>query len=456
MRVLHYSDVENAYDDPGRIGRLAGLIDDRRAADTLVVGTGDNTAPGVLSLVTEGEQALDFFDAVRPDAETFGNHDFDYGLERTEELVAASPQPWVSVNIELDGEPFGRDVGVRDTLLEERDGERVGFFGVLDADTPALNPEAAGLTVTDPYAAAADAADRLRDAGADHVVALSHLGRGDEELALAADVDAVLGGHVHSERIEYVDDVLLTRPGVGGRVLLEIDFSGVRPTATRHDVSEGPLDAALADRLRRRMRDADLTDVVARVDDPIERTEATAFRGESRVGNFVADAYRWAADADVGLQNSGGIREGHPLAGDVTIADLVSVVPFDEAVAVAELTGEELEALLEHAAGSTLGFGEADWWHAHLSGASVTWDAAQDELVDLRVGGEAVAPDETYTLATTNYLFFSDEEFPVLDTDHRVAALDVQHEVLAAYAREHGIDPEIEGRVVRRGVNDQI
>jgi 2',3'-cyclic-nucleotide 2'-phosphodiesterase (5'-nucleotidase family) len=40
-----------------------------------VVGTGDNTAPGVLSLATEGRAALPFFEAVEPDADTFGNHD---------------------------------------------------------------------------------------------------------------------------------------------------------------------------------------------------------------------------------------------------------------------------------------------------------------------------------------------------------------------------------------------
>jgi len=79
------------------------------------------------------------------------------------------------------------------------------------------------------------------------------------------------------------------------------------------------------DKLR---EEAGLDEVVGHVADPIRRTESTAFRGESRIGNFVADAYRWAADADVGLQNSGGIRGGPPLVGDVSVADLVSVVPF--------------------------------------------------------------------------------------------------------------------------------
>lgn len=54
IRLLHYSDIENVSDDPEQIGRLADLIDRLRDERTIVAGTGDNTAPGVLSLVTEG------------------------------------------------------------------------------------------------------------------------------------------------------------------------------------------------------------------------------------------------------------------------------------------------------------------------------------------------------------------------------------------------------------------
>jgi hypothetical protein len=53
----------------------------------------------------------------------------------------------------------------------------------------------------------------------------------------------------------------------------------------------------------------------------------------------------------------------------------------------------------------------------------------------------------TYTLATTDYLFHTDHEFPVLDEHHRVERLSTQYEVLATYAREQGIDPAVEDRI---------
>jgi len=448
VRLLHYSDVENAHDDPERIGRLAGALSALSGPDSVLAGTGDNTSPGVLPLVTEGRQAIDFFEAVGTDVETFGNHDFDYGTDATREIVAESPQTWVSANVHADGGRFAADEGVVPWTIEERDGVRIGFVGVTDPKTPSINPNTGDARFSDPIEAVREGAAELRDRGVDYVVVLSHLGNGDEELAAETDVDVILGGHVHTELEERVHGTLLTRPGVNGDVVYEVEL-GPDPTATRHAVREFGVNESVAAALRERESDASLDEVVAHVENPIERSEATTFRGESRIGNFVADAYRWAADADVGLQNSGGIRSGPALAGAVTVADLISVVPFEEPVAVAELTGEELLTVLRQSHGATVGFGEADWWHSHLSGARVTWDTMDERLVEATVDGDPIDPDATYTVATNDYLFHTAHEFSVLDAEHRVRTLDTQHRVLAEFAREHGIDPDVEGRVNR-------
>ena len=450
VRLLHYSDLENVYDDPTQAARVAGAIRAVRqdaGPEPIVMGSGDNTAPGVLSLVSSGRQALVLYDAVRPDVETFGNHDFDYGPEATRDIVRDSPQTWVSSNAYIDGERFGAGAGVEAWTVLARGDERVGVFGVLDDATPSLNPAAGDLSVGDPIAFAQEAVEGLREAGVDYVVGLSHLGRRDETLATSVDVDAVLGGHIPSERVERLDGTVLTRPGSGGEVLLEITIP--EGTVTRHEVADAPVVEAVADELRARQRATGLDEVVAHVSEPIERTETRVFRGESRIGNFVADAYRHVAQADVGLQNSGGVRNGPPLAGPVTVADLVSVVPFEEPVSVAALSGAELLDVLSGADGGGLGFAEPEWWHAHVSGIEIVWDEAAGRVREARVAGEAVDPDREYTLATTDYLFYSDDEFPALEESHRVGQLDVQYEVLADYARAQGIDPALEGRISR-------
>ncbi len=449
LRLLHYSDLENAYDDADHIGRLAGCIDRLRDDETLVVGTGDNTAPGTLSLVTEGRQALDFFDAVEPDFDTFGNHDFDYGVERTRELVRTSPQTWLTANIRESGARFAVDAGTASHVIHELGGKRVGIFGLTTPKTPALNPNVTGLDFLDPLQTARTAVSTLRDLDADYIVALSHLGQGDRELATELDIDVILGGHVHSERVEQIDGTLVTRPGVNGRVLLEIEL-GSELTVSRHRIVDAPRDNETAEAMRYMMLTTGLDTTVGTVETAIERTEATTFHGESRIGNFVADAYRWATDADIGLQNSGGIREGDSLVGDVTVADLVNVIPFQENVAVAELSGAELFDVFRQAHDATIGFGEPDWWHAHISGAELVWNRAERDVESITVGGDTVSEDATYTVATTEYLLYTNQEFPALHEEHRVETDDVQYEVLVDYAREFGIDPEIEGRITRQ------
>lgn len=448
VRLLHYSDIENVYDDAERAGRFAGTIRALDGDDALVLGTGDNTAPGVVSMATRGRQALDLFDAAGTDAETFGNHDFDYGPDETRALVADSDIAWVSANVrDEDGEPFGREEGVVPWTVVEADGTRVGLFGLTDPATDSINPAATDLTFTDPYEAAADATRELRDAGADFVVALSHLGGGDDELARHVDVDVVLGGHVHAVRTEYVDGVLCTRPGVNGHTLIEVELDAHGATAREVDPTEADPHEGLTTALRRRRERAGLNEVVAHASEPLFRTDETTFGGESRIGNFVADAYRWKADADVGIQNGGGIREGPPLDGDVTLGDLVSVLPFEEPVVVAELTGEELLAAFGEADGGALDFGEPDWWHLHLSGASLVWDESEKQVVEATVGGEPIDPGRIYRVATAEYLLHSDHEFPTISERHRAGEVGIQHDVLAEYAKAGGLDVDVEGRI---------
>jgi 2',3'-cyclic-nucleotide 2'-phosphodiesterase (5'-nucleotidase family) len=443
-RVLQYSDVENAYDRPGRIGRLAGLIGTLRGEDSLVVGTGDNTAPGVLSLVTEGRQALDFFGRIDPALETFGNHDFDHGTEAIRDIVADAPQTWVATNVyrpgsdpseqlHEGGDRFGTDVGVVPTAIREVDGTRLGVFGVLDPATPDVTPTASDLVVTDPVETAARATAALRERGVESVVALSHAGRSDDEIARKTDVDVVLGGHVHTPRIDRVDGTLLTRPGPNARRLVELTFDAGAWTARSHDVTEAPVDESVAGALRDRLAAADLNTAAATVETPIERDDGAAFAGPSRIGRIVAESYRWATGADVGLQNSGGIRAGDPLAGTVTAADLVSVVPFREPVALLELTGRDLRAVLRERDGARLDAVPGDRWMGHTSGV-LRKDGA------FHVGGDPIDPDRTYTFATSAYLCYTDDEFPTLTGREPVSRTDrTQYEVLVDYARQEGL-----------------
>jgi len=478
-RLVHYSDIENVFDSPARAARLAGRIRALSGPDAAVVATGDTTAPGVLSLVASGRQVLDFYGATDTRLDTFGNHEFDYGPDALRGLVADAPVTFVSANVRDEaGEPFGRAEGVVPWTTLDVDGATVGFVGVTDPATDSLNPMAADLTFDDPVDAARDALAEMRTAVAergegsdghalDYAVVLSHLGAGDDDLARALDVDAVLGGHVHSRRNDVVAGTRIVRPGVNGETVAEVEFggdvgddagddtgalatdgsSGPPPAATLHEPDGADPAPGLEAALAERMAAADLGEVVDVVDEPVERTGAVVHGGECRVGNFVADAFRWVHDADVGLSNAGGLRQGDPWAGEVTKADLISLIPFEEPVALASVTGAELHDVFREMGAPDVDFGEADWWHGHISNARVVWDDEAELILEATVGGEPIDPEARYTVAVSEYLLHSEHEFPTLAQRHRIDEADIQYEVLAAYAREHGIAPEIEGRI---------
>jgi 2',3'-cyclic-nucleotide 2'-phosphodiesterase (5'-nucleotidase family) len=479
-RLVHYSDIENVFDSPERAARLAGRIRALSGPDAAVVATGDTTAPGVLSLVASGRQVLDFYEATDTRLDTFGNHEFDYGPDALRELVVDAPVTFVSANVRDEaGEPFGRAEGVVPWTTLDIDGATVGFVGVTDPATDSLNPMAAELTFDDPVDAARDALAEMRTAVAergaepgahalDYVVVLSHLGAGDDDLARALDVDAILGGHVHSQRNDVVSGTRIVRPGVNGEAVVEVDFgrktqneaargeadalatdgsSGSPPVATLHEPEGADPAPGLEAALAKRMAAADLGEVVDVVDEPIERTGAVVHGGECRVGNFVADAFRWVHDADVGLSNAGGLRQGDPWADEVTKADLISLIPFEEPVALASVTGAELHDVFREMGAPEVDFGEADWWHGHISNARVVWDDEAERILEATVGGEPIDPEARYTVAVSEYLLHSEHEFPTLAQRHRIDEADIQYEVLAAYAREHGIASDIEGRI---------
>jgi len=240
----------------------------------------------------------------------------------------------------------------------------------------------------------------------------SHLGAGDDDLARELDVDVILGGHIHSPRNECVADTLLVRPGVNGETVVEVDLGGAGgrrggrddgedavPTATLHEPDGVEPIAGLEAALEERMAAADLDEVVDRVDEPIERTGEVVHGGECRVGNFAADAFCWALDADVGLSNAGGLRQGDPWVGDDEgRSDQPHSVRGARGARVRHRRGAARDVLREMAA-PDVDFGKDDWWHGHVSNARVVWDADGERLLEATVGGEPIDPEAHYTVA---------------------------------------------------------
>ncbi|ESP89257.1 bifunctional metallophosphatase/5'-nucleotidase [Candidatus Halobonum tyrrellensis] len=404
--LLVVNDVETAYDDPDRVGRLAGLLSALGDDRTPLLDAGDATALGALAFATdEGRaHALPFFEAVTPDAHVPGNHDFDEGVDALRRIAERSPGVWLAANVPALGFPAT-------TTLDAGDA-RVGVVGVCHPETADICA-AIDLAFDDPVAAARRGVAELRDRGVDRTVVLSHCGALDADVAAGVDADAVVGGHDHDRVVDRVDGALVARSAGVGHEAVAVDL-GEPPTATVHATADAARDEEVAATYRERLAGAGLGERVATLDAPLSA---------ERTARFVADAYRVRAEADAGVVLAASVRE--PLPAAVTAADVVGTVPFGSHLLTFEMRGADLRAALRASRGTL------DDTH----GAAV-WAGADPDA--LTVDGAPVEAGERYRVAGMSYLATVDV-LAGTDRDRVVDDRGPQHERVLAHARESGL-----------------
>ncbi|EMA36908.1 bifunctional metallophosphatase/5'-nucleotidase [Halococcus hamelinensis] len=451
LTILGYSDLEGIYDEPESIARLGSFLLSQRDDETLVVGAGDNTALGVAATVSHNKQGIElptrsgraiaapFYRIIEPDIETFGNHDLDHGPTNGKALVRDLPTGWTCGNLHDDDGLFGAEEGVQSTRIFETGAGRVGVFGVTTTQIPEITPNASTLQATDPIDAAQKAAADLREQ-VDYVIGVSHCGRDDPEIAAAADADIVVGGHRHKQYAGKHDGTLLVR--TGGTGIVEATTEG---EYTFHDSIEIPPHQTLLNTYTRVREALGLDDSIAQVDEPIIRDRETLTAGESRLGNFVADAYRAATDADVGVMHASSLRSGAPLGGNVSAGDVISVSPFGNRLTTLSVSGAALREAFVVACPSATD----DRWHLSVSGASIVWDDTTNTFQEIRINDEPLSEEREYTLAIQKYFVVANAMSTLTEGDV-VSYHGLQYDNLVTHANNGGLAVGIEDRIIRR------
>ncbi|MBM1220261.1 5'-nucleotidase C-terminal domain-containing protein [Ponticoccus sp. SC2-23] len=155
------------------------------------------------------------------DAVTPGNHDFTFGLDFIDDLTRSAHFPFVSSNIVRTSDPSGRQgspgfvpLALIDKTITAPDGAKrvlkIGIVGFAPPQTVEWESFSVGsdLHGCDIVETARQFVPRLREAGADIVVALAHSGiaaaadpdvkeNAVAQLASVGGIDAIVAGHVH-------------------------------------------------------------------------------------------------------------------------------------------------------------------------------------------------------------------------------------------------------------------
>lgn len=152
----------------------------------------------------KGDVEVKLMNAMKYDACTIGNHEFDFGLENMARLFKMANFPVVCANYDVTGTVL--EGLVKEYIVLERNGLRIGVFG-LSPKMEGLVPKAkfGGVKMEDPLAEGQRIATLLREEEhCDLVVCLSHLGwkvDGYNDVELIENtrgIDIVCGGHSHT------------------------------------------------------------------------------------------------------------------------------------------------------------------------------------------------------------------------------------------------------------------
>lgn len=362
---------------------------------------------------SEGEVILEPLKALGIDVFTPGNWEPAYGPERFKQTMAQLDCPVVCYNFH--DTASGNRLFPASIILE-RQGVKVAVVGVTDIGASGRQPPAEfrGMDTTR-IVGLRDFVKKLRGRERpDLVVALTHTG-----LSIAREIarqtpefDVVLSGHTHERTAWPILEgtVIVVEPGCFGSFLGRLDLV-IKPGGgvASHEFRLIPI---LANRYE---EDAELKALVdkslaphrTRMAKLAGKTETVLMRYdllETTADDFIADAVREIAKADIGFTN--GFRFGVPvLPQAVTEADLWNLLPMDARMKRGWITGKELRDYLEHELEMVYAkspFKLNGGWGPRASGMEFVFDAlagSGQRIVSVKINGRDAKDNGRYTIA---------------------------------------------------------
>lgn len=525
IRILTVSDWHGQLDPLSVFGEgtfggaaeLSAYFDAERAGNpnnlTLTAGDAVGASPPLSNFFDE-EPAVRAMRLMGFDADGFGNHNFDDGIESLQNLVDIANAPAGTEP----GEPFqyvaanlkNRDdnlSGVKDYEIFDVGGVKVAVIGVVNPEAPTLVfPGSFGtIEITDPVRAVKNAQKAAKKEGAQMFIVLAHMGvtgldaNGNEEGPLidlangVEKIDVIIGDHTNFEFSGEINGAQVVENRSRGRTYARIDMT-VEPKKHKVKVLDSSVtfvdpvsgavtpDQEIVDLLTplRAELDAILSVVIGQSTPFIPRADECGRSDgrlcESLVGDLVTDALRTTYGTDFAITNSGGLRADltcptvdsatdfcpAPDGGDheITAGQVLTVLPFGNSTVTYSLNGAELKTMLENGVSSMPG---ANGRFAQVSGLCFTYDisAAAGSRVTSAVRQDAITGSctgaavdltsaTTYTMASNDFMAAAGDGYPNF-TARAVTRAFMDQDVTAYVIANTPIAPAIQGRITCTG-----
>jgi 5'-nucleotidase len=451
----------------GGLARVSALRKQimRESPNTLFLLSGDTISPSVESIRFKGAQMIDAWNAVGLDYSVFGNHEFDFGPEVLRQRMAESKFKWLGANV-VDAKTGKIFADTPPFEVREMGGVKVGIFGIVLPETKTTSSPGPDVEFRDSCETARQIIPQIRAAGAKAIVALTHLSL-EEDKALARcapGINVIIGGHEHSLLQSSSGGVPIFKMTADAREMGRIDLNIDPKTGEVASIdwqiipvnASVPEDADFA--VVTKKYEGLLKELAARVgetEEPLDVRSAVNRTEETNIADYVADAFRKAAGADVALVNGGSLRADTVISkGEISLRDVLSILPFNNDLAKIEVTGATLLRALEHGVSRSGPPGSEPGRFPQVSGLRYSFDTTLlpgARVKDVTVGGQPLDPKKSYTLVTTKYVADGGDQYAMLKDARRLPLGKlIDSEVLRqAIASAKTIAPRKDGRVRR-------
>lgn len=463
---------------------------------SLLFHNGDSVgASAPVSSLDRDEPTMEWMNMMGFDVASLGNHEFDQGiaalkaqifggLDPKEGKVTHAGAKFDYVNANVIETSTGKTL-LKPYVIKEVGGVKIGFIGLVTKATPAkVSPSGTAgvrfLSAEEEVEAVNKYAKELQDQGVETIIVLAHDPATTKEgvttgeaadlaKALPADspVDVIVAGDNHAFANGEVNGKLIVQAYSYGTAFEDIKLmidpttgdvtekSATVTTTFQEGVKEDPESLAI---IKKSLdKHPELTKPVGTTDGSVTRTDA--YNNEAPLGNLIADAMRQAdfgdkaGPADFAFMNPGGIRADLP-QGDVTFADLAKIQPFGNTLVKLELTGKQIQTLLEQQWGTNAD-GTPNTKTLQISGLKYTADfnkPVAQRVTSLSLeDGTPIDPAKTYTAVVNNFMAAGGDNYKVLvDAKSSLPGpidLDVFYQYIVDTFKGGKIEAKKEGRI---------
>ncbi|MFT6657145.1 bifunctional metallophosphatase/5'-nucleotidase [Maritalea sp.] len=466
LNILHFNDMHSRFEPVskydsdcsagdnaagkcfGGAARLKTFIETRRSAieaagGNVVTLVGGDQFQGSLYFTTyKGKLNAEVLNTMGIDAMAVGNHEFDNGPAGLSNFADLVNFPVMFANGDLSGEPL-LDGKIPPYTILEVGGEKLGVIGLLTPDT--VDIASPGDTVkifTEDYQLP-ELISKLNGDGVNKIILLTHIGiSSDIELATSiSGIDVIVGGHSHTLLEDYPtvvegpdgNEVQIVQANAYtkyvGELSVTFDDEGNVKDAGGQAWS---LDARVAE-------DKDILAKIAEAAGPLEELKNTIVgettgaiegnrsfcRAETcEMGVLVAEAMLDRVKnqgVTIAIQNGGGLRASID-AGEITMGEVLTVLPFQNTLATFELKGSDVIAALENGVSQVeTGAGR----FPQIAGLKFSYKPSAEpgsRIVSVEVLGDegtfgALDPAATYGVVSNNYMRNGGDGYKVFSTN---------------------------------------